>query len=132
MLRIFPPFLFCPSSRLSSTVSRNVGAFGEQQQPHGYAILLSTGIGPGLLQLLQSIGKTGLICCHFSRHEDEAVKRHAPADDGNILQGLLQNDVNVAVRRSSVDVANPPEVQPVGINLLKARQLNVQKSFWEN
>lgn len=119
MLGIFPPVLFRPVGRFSSTVSGNVSAFGKQQQPHGCAILLPTRISLGLLQLPQSIGKPGLICCHLSRHEDEAVKFHAPADDGDILQRLLQDDVEVAMCRSPVDVANPPEIQPVGIDLSK-------------
>lgn len=45
---------------------------------------------------------------------------HAPANDGDAPQGFFENDVDAAVH--AIRVAMPPEVEPVGVDLVVGDQ----------
>lgn len=59
--------------------------------------------------------EVGLILLPFSRKKDEVVKLAAPSDDRNIFQRFLENDIDVAMH--IIGVRDPPQVQPVGVQL---------------
>lgn len=69
-------------------------------------------------QLVEAVSHPGLVDGHLAGHEDEAVKHHTGADDRNVLEGLLEDDVDVAMHLWRVRVAYPPEIQPVGVDLV--------------
>lgn len=54
---------------------------------------------------------------HFASHEDEACEAEAETDEGNIGDGLLEDDVDVTVEGGSVGVGCVPEVDPVVVEL---------------
>lgn len=64
--------------------------------------------------------QTRLVLRPFPAHKDEVVEHHARANDGNILQALFQDDVDMTVHCCSV--ADPPEVGPVGVDLVVCDQ----------
>lgn len=64
--------------------------------------------------------QTGLVFCPFPAHEDEVVEHHARANQGNVFQTLFQDDVDVAMTSSCV--ADPPQVSPIGIDLVVGNQ----------
>jgi hypothetical protein len=49
-----------------------------------------------------------LVCLPLSRQKDKVVKLSAPAEDGNVLQRLLQDDIDATVHL--VGICDPPEV----------------------
>lgn len=49
-------------------------------------------------------------------HEDEAVEHHARANDGDVLEGFLENDEDVAMHAGGV--GDPPEIEPVAVKLV--------------
>jgi hypothetical protein len=49
-----------------------------------------------------------LVCFPLSRQKDEVVELGTPAEDGNILQGLLEDDIDATVHL--VGICDPPEV----------------------
>lgn len=51
----------------------------------------------------------------FASEEDEAVELHAEAEDGDVFEGFFEDDVEVAVHAGGV--GDPPEVEPVGVEL---------------
>lgn len=65
------------------------------------------------------MGEAGPVRGHFAGHEDESVKHHACAHDGDPAEGLFEDDVDVAVHADAVGVADPPEIEPVSVNLKK-------------
>jgi hypothetical protein len=56
-----------------------------------------------------------LVCLPLSRKEDEVVELSSPAEDGNILQGLLEDDIDATMHL--VGICDPPEIEPVGVKL---------------
>jgi hypothetical protein len=64
----------------------------------------------------------------FAGHEDEAIELHRGADDGDPFEAFLEDDVDVAVGRDGVCVCNPPQVEPVGVNLVVRQQ---DDAVWE-
>lgn len=118
MLAVADAALFGPLGRPGTAVAGQVGAFGKQKQPHRVEVVPAVGSGVQHLELVQAVGQTGLVDRHLARHEDEAVEHHAGANDGDVLERLFQNDVQVTVHLRLVGVANPPQVEPVGVNLM--------------
>ena len=49
-----------------------------------------------------------LICLPFPRQKNKVVELGTPAEDRNILQRLLQNDIDATVHL--VGICDPPEV----------------------
>lgn len=68
-------------------------------------------------ELREAVRQARLVDRHLARHEDEAVEQHPLAEDGYELEGLLEDDVKVAVHLRGVGVAGPPEIEPVGVYL---------------
>lgn len=52
----------------------------------------------------------------FAGEEDEAIEHHAGAKDGDVFYGFLEDNVDVAVHGAGV--GQPPEVDPVRVDLL--------------
>jgi len=65
----------------------------------------------------QTIRHTRLVYSHFSGHEDEPIEHHSETQDGYVLERFLQDDVDMTVHSRRVGVADPPKIQPVGVNL---------------
>ena len=69
---------------MPSGIGREVGTFGEDEQPHGIELSSAsaashrTGV-PGI-ELLQPISHDLLICCPLAGHEYETVELHGWAD----------------------------------------------------
>jgi hypothetical protein len=99
MLHVVDTLLLRPSFTLCASSLAQVCAFREDQKPH--RIL-------GVAKLAQMPLEATLVCFPFSRQEDEVVELSAPAEDGNILQGLLEDDIDATVHL--VGVCDPPEV----------------------
>jgi len=53
--------------------------------------------------------------------EDEAEEPHAPAEDWNVFERLLEDDVEVAVHGRAV--CHPPEIDPVSVDLVGVSSL---------
>jgi hypothetical protein len=51
----------------------------------------------------------------FAGEEDETIEHHAGAKDGDVFDGFFEDDVEVAVEGGGV--GDPPEVDPVGVDL---------------
>ena len=67
-------------------------------------------------QLLKSVFQARLVLGPFPTHEDEVVEHHARSNHRNVFQALFQDDVDVAVTGSCV--ADPPEIGPIGVDLV--------------
>jgi len=81
----------------------------------------------GAAELAQPVLEAHLVLGPLAREEDEAVKHHAGAKDGDVFDGLLENDVQVTVHLGRVGY--PPQVYPVSVYL--ARISNVLRhALW--
>jgi hypothetical protein len=80
------------------------------------------------VELLQAVVQALLVFGPFAGHEDEAVELHGGADDGDPFEALLEDDVDVAVGGDGVCVCDPPQVQPVGVDLVVRQQ---DDAVWE-
>ena len=107
MLHVLDASLFCPLCRLLSRNAGQVGTFWEDQEPH--RIL-------GVLQVVQCSLHAKSISLPFSAEENEVVELSSPAKDGQVLERFLEDDVDAAVHL--VGVCDPPEVHPVGVQLV--------------
>lgn len=58
-----------------------------------------------------------LVDCHLPRHEDKTVKHHAGPHNRDVLERLLQDDEKRPVSLGRIRITDPPEVQPVGVDL---------------
>ena len=100
--RIFVHGRLCPKDLASILVTlalgvcRKVGAFREDDEPHGTLFLLDLSgpcmpqlRGPILLQLLQAMVDARLVDAEFAGHEDEAVVHHGRAYDWDLAQRVL-------------------------------------------
>lgn len=121
MSQIVDTILVGPFLGAYTAVVGQVGALGKDEKPHGvqerracHGPLVRGG------ELTQTVLEALLVLCPFPRKEDEAVKHHAGAEDGDVLDGLLEDDVEVAVHLGGV--GDPPEVDPVGIYLVVCDQ----------
>lgn len=102
--------LLCPFGRPDTAITRQVGAFGKQEQPHRIKVISAIRGCVQHLQLPQAVSQTRLVHGHLARHEDESVEHHAWADDRNVLQGLFQNDIKVTMHLRFVRIAYPPQI----------------------
>jgi hypothetical protein len=66
-------------------------------------------------KLLESVLEAFLVGGPFAREEYEAVHHHAGTEDRDVFDGFFEDDVEVAVHLGSV--GDPPEVDPVGVDL---------------
>ena len=108
VLHILDADLLGPLGGLHPAIVRQVGALGEEQEPHGVKVLLAVGGGVLHLELAQAVCHARLVDGHLAGHKDEAVENHTGPYDGNPLQRLLQDDVDETVHLGVVGVAHPP------------------------
>ena len=112
--------LLCVDVVLAAGVGGQVGAFGEEEEPHGVETALGAGTGHGARVAGAELGETvleaGFVADPFAGHEDEAVEHHALAEDGDVFEVLAEHDVDVAVHARGV--GDPPLVEPVGVDLV--------------
>lgn len=106
-----------PSGRLAAAITGQIRSFGEEHEPHGIIILSAFGIRLGLAEFTQAMGEAGSVSSHLARHEDEPIEHHARADEWDPAQRFFEDNVDVAVHTRSVSIANPPQIQPVSIDL---------------
>jgi hypothetical protein len=66
-------------------------------------------------QFAQSVAEAFFVRGPFAREENEAVEHHAGAEDGDVLYRFFEDDVEVAVHLRGV--CDPPEIDPVGVDL---------------
>lgn len=59
--------------------------------------------------------KAGFVLLPLAREEDESVELHSETEDGEPLEGFFEDDVDVTVHARGV--GNPPEVEPVRVEL---------------
>jgi hypothetical protein len=118
VLHVRNTILICPLLTIDPSVVGKIGAFGEDEQPHGVEVCGARhGAFVTRAELPQSILKPLFVGSPFSREEDEAVEHHAGAEDGDVFYRLFEDDVKVAVHSRSV--GSPPEVDPVRVYLLR-------------
>ena len=99
-------------------VAGEVGTFGEDDEPHGVESEggAAEDAAVGGFELLEAVAEARLVFDPVAGHEDEAVEHHAGADDGDILEGFFEDDVDVTVH--VVCVCYPPQVEPVRVQLV--------------
>jgi hypothetical protein len=49
-----------------------------------------------------------LVCLPLSREKDKVVELGSPAEDGNVLQGLLEDDIYATMHL--VGICDPPKI----------------------
>lgn len=96
---------------LVAGVGGNVGAFGEDEEPH------RAERRPG--ESAEAVVQAGTVGSPFAGHKDEAVEHHGGAEQRHVLEGLFEDDVDGAVHGGvAVGISGPPQVQPVGVELV--------------
>lgn len=108
--------LIRPLCRALARVGTEVRAFGKDEEPHGVQVRLALIVLVLGAELLEAVGHAGLVGCPLSGHEDEAVELHGWTDDGDPFERLFEDDIDVAVEAGGVGY--PPEIQPVGVDLV--------------
>lgn len=117
-----PQIVLCrPLGRPCPTIIGQVGAFREQKKPHWVEVRIPLRANLFLLQLVQPIRESRLVSGHFPRHEDEAIEHHASSDNGNVLERLLEDDVDMTMHTGTIRIADPPQVYPICVNLFTCR-----------
>ena len=102
MFHIFEALFCCPFCAFLARALGEICAFGEDEEPHW--------IG-GVVELVEVLLEGCFVLLPLALEEDEVVELGAPAYDGDVLEGFLEDDVDVAVH--VVGVGYPPQVQPV-------------------
>lgn len=112
---------------LTLGVCREIGAFGEDYEPHGTLLLFDftwTSVPqlrwPIFLESFQAVVNARFVYAEFARHEDEAVEHHSWAYDRNLPQRILEHDVDCAMHFAGV--GDPPQVEPLGVDLVVGYQ----------
>lgn len=67
--------------------------------------------------MAEPTGEAGGVGFHVSRHEYETGQAEAETYEGDVQDGLFEDDVDVAVVRGAVSVGGPPEIDPVIVEL---------------
>jgi len=115
------PFLLAVSIACLLCIDGQVRALGVDQEPHGIELLGARQRARVLaLQLFQAMLKPWLIGQPFTSHEDKAVEHHALANNGNVLEGFLEDDEDMAMH--PIRIRNPPQVEPVRVYLVVSDQ----------
>jgi hypothetical protein len=117
VLRVLDANLGSPLCRLVFAILGGICALGEQEEPHGIQVFLSVGRRVPGLELPQAMSHAGLVDGHFAGHEDEAVEHHAGPHYGDVLERLLEDDVERAMHLGRIRIADPPEIEPVSVDL---------------
>lgn len=116
MAQIRHVILVGPLRAVLAPVSAEIGAFGEDEEPHGVE-----GMSAGqrarmtAVQLPKAVGEALFVLGPLPAQEDEAVEHHAGAHERDVFYGFFEDDVDVAVHVCGV--GDPPEVYPVGVDL---------------
>lgn len=61
------------------------------------------------------MGESRLILGPIAGKEYEAIEHHAGSYDRYVLEGLLEDDVEMSMH--AIGIGDPPKVQPIGIQL---------------
>jgi hypothetical protein len=111
VLHVLEIVLRSPGFALLTGGRRKIRSFREDDKPHG----LSHAVEPRKCLL-----ESALVLLPISGQEDEVVELCTPADDWDIPEGLFQDDVDESVH--VVSVCDPPEIQPVRVELVISHQ----------
>jgi hypothetical protein len=107
VLQIFNPGLLCPLCASLSRGFSEIGTLRKYQQPHWKI---------RLVEILEVLRHLWLILLPIPFQEYELGEPHSPANHWYPAQRLFQNDENAPMH--AITVCNPPQVQPVGVNLI--------------
>ena len=113
VLHILYPALGGEFRRPGACGAAQIRAFGEDHEPHWTQLVGVRGV-----EFLEAGAETFLVFGPFARHEDEAVELHRGTYEGHPFQVFFEDDVDVAVGGWGVGVGDPPEVEPVGVELV--------------
>lgn len=118
MSQVILAALLGPTCARVAAVLREICALREDEKPHGIQIVISRhGTLVTCIELLQAMLETGFIRGPLAGQKNEAEKLHAVADYRNVFQRFFEDDVEVAMHARSI--SNPPQVQPVGVDLAR-------------
>lgn len=106
MTHILNTVLLRPSLAALPGGSAQVGSFRKDYEPHWIV---------GIAKLVEMLLESRLILLPIAGQENEVVKLAAPADQGDVSERFFENDVHMTSHL--VGVRNPPQVQPVGVEL---------------